>query len=422
MASQNKEKSKKTPANKNEASKALKNAKIININEDEYGTLELIASGALGEHKNLADDDIIKQIAKTGEYKKQLMPYAFSFAPSGKENQKMLKNLKAKTNTDALKPKTITFDLCLNGKIAGKIQASNIYNLSHQNLSIFSAKNINFTKEKSQNNALAIAGELSIFSSKLAKIKTQIAKTIKERNYRKITAIMLTADPLHRLHERLIRMTIDKADFLIIFLVRTYNIQGRLSFDLRLECLRYFCDNYLPSGRVAIVPFENTTIFSDHINPVLEVITAKNFGANKIVIGQNHAGIGLFYDNNQANTLLDEVCERLGLELIVMPQMFYCEICHTLTSTKTCPHGDHHHIKYSQATLKELLFAGLMPPAILMRKKISAIILDALYPNRFKSLQRIYDDLFANRGILEKHDQRDFYEQLMRLYQTSSLN
>ena len=129
MASQNKEKSKKTPANKNEASKALKNAKIININEDEYGTLELIASGALGEHKNLADDDIIKQIAKTGEYKKQLMPYAFSFAPSDKENQKILKNLKAKTNTDALKPKTITFDLCLNGKIAGKIQASNIYNL-----------------------------------------------------------------------------------------------------------------------------------------------------------------------------------------------------------------------------------------------------------------------------------------------------
>lgn len=414
------------------ASRNKENSKIpvININEDEYGTLELIASGALGEHKQLADEKTIIKIAR--EYKKQLMPYVFSFAPLGKDNQKILKDLKdclysknpseiSNENSENFKQNRI-LKLCLNGEIIGEIKAKSVYNFIHPNLSIFSAKNVNFTNEKAQNNALGVAGEFSIFSSNLAKIKDQIANTIKERNYRKITAIMLTADPLHRLHERLIRMTIDKADFLIIFLLRTYGTQGRLSFDLRLECLRYFCDNYLPSGRVAIVPFENTTLFGDHINPVLEAITAKNFGANKIVIGQNHAGIGLFYDNNQANTLLDSVCERLGLELIVMPEMFYCEICHTLTSTKTCPHGEHHHIKYSQATLKELLFAGLMPPAILMRKKISAIILDALFPNRFKSLQRIYDDLFANRGIIEKHDQRDFYEQLMRLYQTTSLN
>ena len=410
MASQNKENSK---------------IPVININEDEYGTLELIASGALGENKQLADENIIAKIAR--EYKKQLMPYVFSFAPLGKDNQKILKELKNSSeipNGNSAKnfKQNRILKLCLNGEIIGEIKVKSVYNFIHPSLSIFSAKNVNFTNEKAQNNALGVAGEFSIFSSNLAKIKAQIANTIKERNYRKITAIMLTADPLHRLHERLIRMTIDKADFLIIFLLPTYSTQGRLSFDLRFECLRYFCDNYLPSGRVAIVPFENITLFGDHINPMLEAITAKNFGANKIVIGQNHAGIGLFYDNNQANTLLDSVCERLGLELIVMPEMFYCEICHTLTSTKTCPHGEHHHIKYSQATLKELLFAGLMPPAILMRKKISAIILDALFPNRFKSLQRIYDDLFANRGIIEKHDQRDFYEQLMRLYQTTSLN
>ena len=36
--------------------------------------------------------------------------------------------------------------------------------------------------------------------------------SIKDNNYQKVTALMLTADPFHRLHERLVRMTIDKAD------------------------------------------------------------------------------------------------------------------------------------------------------------------------------------------------------------------
>ena len=232
---------------------------------------------------------------------------------------------------------------------------------------------------------------------------------------------MLTADPLHRLHERLIRMTIDKADLVLIFLVRTFSSEGRLDFDLRLECLEYVCENYIPKERVCIVPFSNTTLFSDHINPVLEAIAAKNFGANKLVIGQSHTGLGLHYEHNIASTLLDDYASELGLELIVMPEMFYCELCHTIVSSKSCPHGAHHHIKYHVNTLKKLLFKGIMPPAMLMRPQVSAIILDRLYPKRFNSLQKLCGDLFPNDGIVESYSQRDFYEKLMRLYQTSSL-
>ena len=62
-----------------------------------------------------------------------------------------------------------------------------------------------------------------------------------------------------------------------------------------------------------------------------------------------------------------------------------------------------------------------MPPAMLMRPQVSAIILDRLYPKRFNSLQKLCGDLFPNDGIVESYSQRDFYEKLMRLYQTSSL-
>ena len=62
-----------------------------------------------------------------------------------------------------------------------------------------------------------------------------------------------------------------------------------------------------------------------------------------------------------------------------------------------------------------------MPPAILVRPEISALILSKLYVNRFKDIQKLCDDLFVKSGLLENKTDRDFYEELMKLYQTSSL-
>ena len=104
-----------------------------------------------------------------------------------------------------------------------------------------------------------------------------------------------------------------------------------------------------------------------------------------------------------------------------MPELVYCNQCRTIVSIKTCPHGQHHHIKYKSDTLKELLFSGILPPAILMRKEISAMILSTLFPNRFENFQKICNDLFPNVGLLEDRTQNDFYLDLMSLYQTTSL-
>ena len=111
----------------------------------------------------------------------------------------------------------------------------------------------------------------------------------------------------------------------------------------------------------------------------------------------------------------------LNLDVIVLPELVYCNKCKTLVSTKSCPHGQHHQIKYHPDVIKELLFNGIMPPAILVRPEISALILSKLYVNRFKDIQKLCDDLLVNSGLLENKTDRDFYEELMKLYQTSSL-
>jgi len=62
-----------------------------------------------------------------------------------------------------------------------------------------------------------------------------------------------------------------------------------------------------------------------------------------------------------------------------------------------------------------------LPPAVLMRKEISAMILSAIFPDRFQNISVLYNDLIPNNGIIEEVSEEDFYKKLMKLYQTSSL-
>jgi sulfate adenylyltransferase len=92
-----------------------------------------------------------------------------------------------------------------------------------------------------------------------------------------------------------------------------------------------------------------------------------------------------------------------------------------MVSTNSCPHGTHHHIKYHSDSLFELLKSGIIPPSIMMRKEITALYLNCLFPNRFKNLQQLYYDLIPNDGIIEKVTEEELYIKLIQLYQTTSM-
>ena len=154
---------------------------------------------------------------------------------------------------------------------------------------------------------------------------------------------------------------------------------------------------------------------------ILDAIVAKNYGCDRLIIGQNHAGIGMYYDHNANKSIVDRLI-GIDIEVGISSEYVYCNQCKTLVSVQTCPHGHHHHISYHSASILELMQQGLLPAAVLVRKEISAMIVASLYPNRFKNLSKLYYDIMPVNGLLEEHSEKDFYVELMRLYQTTSLN
>lgn len=385
----------------------------ILINDEAFGALDLIENQIFSKFNRLMNEKEANEVYETGFLGGEPMPYAFVFAPQGKRNQETIKNAQKGEKIELINS---------SGESVGHINVSGSFKFDETK----SAQNIfraNETESARQCcGKLAISGEIKIYGSALEKVKERIETVKKEQNAQKITAIMLTAEPFNRAHERLIRMTIDKADLVLLFLLKSHGADEVMSFALKKRVLEYFIQNYIPQNRLIIVPFENSSLFSSHLNPTLECIAAHRLGADKLVVGQNHAGIGMFYDHNVAHTVLERYKNDLNLEIVVLPELVYCNECKTLVSTKTCPHGQHHHIKYHAQTLKTLLLSGILPPAILMRRDISAMILSELFPNRFENIQKLCDELFPSNGLLEKQTEREFYEKLMKLYQTTSLS
>ena len=264
----------------------------------------------------------------------------------------------------------------------------------------------------------AVQGRITLLKNELAEQIARIKKVASSLAAPKISAFFTCADPIHRVHERLIRHMIDKADFVVIFLTGTRSTDA-LPYELRKKTLSYLLQNFLVAQRAMMIDLGSLAIFDD--KPALQCAIAKNLGINKIIFGQNHANMELFFDGGGVHSVLDEYQKRGEIEILLMPEYVYCEKCKVLVSTKNCPHGAHHHVHYRTQNLKALLRAGILPPAIFMRKEISAMILSELFPARFSDLQKLYDELFPNSGILQSHGESEFYEQLMQLYQTSAL-
>ncbi|RUM65604.1 MAG: sulfate adenylyltransferase [Sulfurospirillum sp.] len=393
---------------------SAKRNSALYIDKEALATLAMIQEGIFSPVTSLMDQKTAQIVDSTQKYKDRFFPFSLLLAPSGRRNAQTLKNAK----------KGDKLNLIVDGKNRGFIIAQEVFPIDRKKRIelIFSTSDENHPGVKDilkRLGDLAIYGEFEVEYPNIKEVKTQIKEAQKEIEATSTAAMMLNAKPLHRAHERMIRSALGENDLVVLFLQKQYK-EDLFSYDLRYKGLEFYIQNYLPKSRVLIVPFENTYIFAGYNNIILDSIAVKNFGCDKLIIGENHSGIGTYYDKRGIHTYYEKFKEEHP-DILIRSEYVYCNECRTLVSTKTCPHGTHHHIKYQAGFLQGLLKVGLLPPAVLVRKEISAIYLSTLFPNRFDDLIKKYNNYFPNDGLIEELDDEKIYLEIMKLHQTVSL-
>ena len=386
----------------------------IFIDTEALSTLSLIQEGLLSPVNKLMNQAEAKTVDEAKVYQGLPFPFSFLLSPSGRRNEEHIKNFKKGDRV-----------LIINqGKDVGYIIVDEVFEIDPNER----LKNIYGTCDNSvpivararkRLGRWAISGKYKIIYPQTSQVLKYAKEKIEEYGAKKISGLMLGANPLTRAHERLIREALNSCDVLVIFLIKPFTTDG-LKYGIRKKSLDIFIKNYLPSNRVIVVPFENSYIFAGYNELILDALVAKNFGCDKLLVGRNHRALGMVYSEDEENTIFDTF-KNINIDIDLIEEYVYCDECRTLVNNQTCPHGRHHHINYHYKPIMDLIEKGILPPTILVRKEISANIMASLYKDRFENLQQTYDMLLPNSGLLEHKTEEEFYIQLMKLYQTSSL-
>jgi len=393
---------------------SLRKNKQLFIDKEAAAALTLLKEGLLSPAETLMNKEESQEVLKTGLINGKSFPFPFILAPSGEMNAQVLKSLKSGEELEIFFDKNLFAILTVDEVFS--------INPSDRIKQIYGTDDLNHPGVMATMNrlgSLAVSGNYTLLSKTPNKCKEKIQNAKNLIDAKHTTSLVMAANPLHRAHERLIRQALESTDLLVIFLLKPYT-QSNLDYDIRLEALEFFINNFLTKNHVVIVPLENSYIFAGYNEIIIDAIVAKNYGCDRLTIGRNHAGLGMFYDCNSKNSIIDKVV-GIDIEITVASEYVYCDKCTTLVSKNTCPHGQHHQVSYHSDSILELLELGILPPTMLIRKEISAFILSKLFPNRFKNLGKLYYDLLPVAGLLEEHTEKDFYLELMKLYQTTSL-
>ncbi len=387
----------------------------LHIDTEALSTLALVQEGLLYPVEGLMCAKEAEEVDAIRSYRGVPFPFSFILAPRGERNRNTL--LAAKEGDE--------LDLICDGKRVGRLTVKEVFGIDPRSrlVNIYGSSDPAHPGVKNTMGRLgdlAVCGPYEVEYEPIKDTIRSIERMIQKTGARKISAMMLAANPLNRAHERMIRQSLSESDMTVLFLRKPFTEEG-LRYDIRLNALNIFIDNFLPRNKVVVVPFENTYIFAGYNELILDALLARNYGCSELVIGKNHAGLGMYYDQNKINSMLDTL-SGIDIEIRTTDEYVYCDTCKTLVSTQTCPHGQHHHIHYHSNSIMTLILNGILPPTILVRKEVSANIIASLFPDRIKNLQETYYSLMPSSGLLEEKSDEQFYIKLMELYQTTSLN
>lgn len=178
----------------------------------------------------------------------------------------------------------------------------------------------------------------------------------------------------HRAHEYLQKSALEHVDGLLIQPKIGEKKPGDYQNDAILEGYESLIENYYPTEAVALAMFKSRMWYAGPREAVFDSIVRKNYGCTHFIVGRDHAGVGNYYGDFEAQELFDAM-GNIGIEPLYYHYAFYCRKCDGIVSEKICPHGSDQHLEPSGTKLRGMLSDNESPPSELMRPEVTETVL-----------------------------------------------
>ncbi len=225
--------------------------------------------------------------------------------------------------------------------------------------------------------------------SELRLTPAETRNALEKTDHKNVVAFQ-TRNPLHRVHEELTKRAAASVDgVLLLHPVVGLTRLGDVDHYTRVRTYQALTDRYYEPDRILLALLPLAMRMGGPREAVWHAIIRRNFGANHLIVGRDHAGPGVdsrgepFYGPYDAQELVEEHAEELGVKPVTFTELVYLPSEDKYEEvSKLQPGAETASISGTQVR-EDYLNAGKPLPEWFTRPEVADILADT-YPPRHR--------------------------------------